>query len=243
MEPSGYNYSRVTTSAGIWTTPISGATNTQPIGHGVVVNNTAIPFATPSGSWGSVISTAVLGLASGGNYQPLFYGTVRPELNISGGTLQVGVGTFHIEIKGHGFANSTRDQVLLGAFGGGAAYWPATYSLSLLSTLPEPDGTGLAEIQTPGVNGYARVTVGNNTTSFTTATTGITYNNTMFTFPAPTGPWGAVATAWALMDATSGGTMWFYGPLDPAISVTAGSLPPQISAGRMQISLDALRSL
>jgi hypothetical protein len=256
-EPSGYNYSRITTSAGMWLTPISGSTNAQPCGHGVVENNYPLSFpqasGTLSGSWGLVIQTAILGqvsgAASGQGYSPLFYGPVRPETNVNAYSQPVtfGQGTYHMEIEGHNFADTTRDQIMQGYFGGLATNLvPSNYYLSLLTTLPEPgsltSGTGLKEVTVPGVNNYARVLVANNTTNFTLATQGINYNALPFTFNAPTGIWGTLpVTAWALMDATSGGTPWFYGELNPVIPPIGGfSPPPTIQAGQMQVSLDAL---
>jgi hypothetical protein len=246
-EPSGYNYTRITTSAGVWTYPTSGYLNAQPAGHGVVQNNTPLSFPQASGSWGTVIGTAVLTTLSGSaTYNPLFYGAVRPELVVGAGSLPVtfGVGAYHVETKGFSFADSARDQTMLGYFGGmGKNHYPSTYYLGLLNELPESCGLGYdAEIQTVGTNGYARVVISNDG-SFSVATTGISYNTVPFTFVQPTGTWGTLpAVAWAMFDTAMEGTMWFYGPLEPAIPpLTSTSLPPTINNGQLQISLDALR--
>lgn len=246
-EPSGYNYARITTSGGMWTVPVSGHTNAQLAGHGVVENKATLTFNTASGPWGTIIQTAVLIGQSGGSFYPLFYGPVRAEVNPTANMSPLAFlpGQYHIEIRGNNFADSTRDQIMLGYFGtGNTSYWPTTYYLALLTVLPEPDSTGFNEIQTPGTNGYARVACANSNTVFTTANTGITYNTIQLNFPQPTGAWGSSpVTAWALMDASSSGVMWFYGPLYPAIpSIGAASPAPSVNAGQLSVSLDAINS-
>ena len=58
-EPSGNNYSRVSTAAADW--------NAATLGAGTLTNANAINFPVASGSWGTITHVALFDASSGGN--------------------------------------------------------------------------------------------------------------------------------------------------------------------------------
>jgi hypothetical protein len=86
-EPSGNNYSRVTTSAATWQVAASGATQ----------NILAITFPTASGSWGTITHFAGFDAASGTNM--LWHGQLSaPKAVGSGDTPSFAVGDLDITL-------------------------------------------------------------------------------------------------------------------------------------------------
>lgn len=128
-------------------------------------------------------------------------------------------------------ATDSRERVIADSqFGSGN---PATWYLGMSTTTPNEDGTGFTE---PVGGSYARVAVTNNTTSFPAATTvsGDTtkVNGVKFTFPNPTGNWGALGHyGWFL--ASSGGTPEYTNPFDAAITAKSGNTPVELDIGQM----------
>lgn len=74
-EPSGNNYSRVTTSGSDWSAASSGATS----------NATVLTFPEASGSWGTVTHFALFDATSGGNM--LAYGELTSSQSITNGKI------------------------------------------------------------------------------------------------------------------------------------------------------------
>jgi hypothetical protein len=99
-----------------------------------------------------------------------------------------------------------------------AAYTkPAIYA-ALLTALPTEAGGSLAE---PAGSAYARQSVPAANWSWDGTNLWVS-NNTAINFPTATGSgWGTI-THWALFDASSGGNMLIYAPLDAAKTVAAG---------------------
>lgn len=132
-------------------------------------------------------------------------------------------------------AHNSRERAIADSqFGGGATTWaPATWYLGLSTTTPNDDGTSFTE---PSGGSYARVAITNNVTNFPAATTvsGETQktNGAKFTFPNPTGSWGAVGT-YGFFTASSGGTPEFSNPLDAAITVRNGNTPVEFDIGQL----------
>jgi hypothetical protein len=71
-EPSGNNYSRVSTAAADW--------NAATLGAGTLTNANAINFPVASGSWGTITHVALYDAASGGNL--LYKGAISPTQTI-----------------------------------------------------------------------------------------------------------------------------------------------------------------
>lgn len=112
------------------------------------------------------------------------------------------------------------NHILDAALGNGrTADFPATLYMSLWTTRPGRDGSGTE------VSGgsYARVAVTNNSTNFPDAAGGIKGLATAVQFPTAGAVWG-IAAWWALMDASSGGSVVFFGRL-------SGQNPPLIEGG------------
>lgn len=137
-------------------------------------------------------------------------------------------------------ATDTQERAIADSqFGSGVTTWaPATWFVGLSTTTPNEDGTGFTE---PVGSAYARVSVTNNTTNWPAATTtsGVTSkaNGTAFTFPNPTGNWGAV-THYGLFAASSGGTPLYWNPLDASISPKSGNTPVQFDIGNLVLTFD-----
>jgi len=70
VEPVGQNYSRKSTAAGDWNSASAGSTS----------NANAITFATPSGSWGTVVGFAICDAATVGNV--LAWGALGTNMGI-----------------------------------------------------------------------------------------------------------------------------------------------------------------
>ncbi len=103
---------------------------------------------------------------------------------------------------------------------GTTAYSPAaTYWFALSTTTINIDSTGLTE---PSGSGYARTSLANNKTNFSVASSASLSNLTAVTFPESTGSWGTVIMA-AMMDASTGGNIWFFDTLTPARTVATST--------------------
>jgi hypothetical protein len=113
-------------------------------------------------------------------------------------------------------ASTTAQNVSLDAMYGAtkAAGAPASFHLALYAGDPTIDGTELT-----GAGGYARLSVTNNGTNFPAASDGRKATQTL-TLATSTGAWSAVATHWALLDASTG-DMYDTGALLEEIDVTA----------------------
>jgi len=90
---------------------------------------------------------------------------------------------------------------------------PTTY-LGLLSAAAD-SGT-YTEVHTPGLLGYARVALGTGGSSkFGTASLGNSTNSAgSFVFTPSNGTWTNAASYWGIFNASSGGTLLFYGAIE-----------------------------
>jgi hypothetical protein len=133
-----------------------------------------------------------------------------------------------------------RERVLADSqFGAGAtSYSPATWYLGVSTSTPNDDGTNFSE---PSGNAYTRVAVTNNVTNFPAAATvgGVTtkVNGAKFTFPNPTGSWGAL-TYYGWFTASSGGTPEYSNPLDTVITPRNGNTPVEFDVGQLIMPFD-----
>jgi len=98
------------------------------------------------------------------------------------------------------------NRIIDGQFGSVSNSIPANLYFGLSTTAPSFDGTGATE---PSGNAYARVTVANNKTSFTSAALGIITNAISITFPESTGSWGTI-TYCLIYDASTAGNLMYY---------------------------------
>lgn len=106
---------------------------------------------------------------------------------------------------------------------------PANLFVALYTAAPNDAGGG----NEVSGNNYARVSVsralaswagtqGAGTTTASSGTGGVTSNNVTITFPTPSGTWGTV-THFAILDAATGGNMFFHGALTTAQTINAGN--------------------
>lgn len=86
-EPSGNNYSRVSTSGSTWTTAASRA----------ATNATDITFPTSSGSWGTITHIVAYDASSGGNL--LWYASITPKSVPSGATPKIVAGEADVTLS------------------------------------------------------------------------------------------------------------------------------------------------
>jgi hypothetical protein len=119
-------------------------------------------------------------------------------------------------------SDTLANNVLDVLFGGASTIAPSTWYVGLSTTTPANDGTGVTE---PSGNGYARVGVTKNSTSFPAASSRQISNGTTITFPTASGSgWGTV-THFVLYSASSGGTFLGWGALASAQTVASGATP------------------
>ena len=130
-------------------------------------------------------------------------------------------------------SNYSENLILNSIFGGVILTPPTNLYFGLSTSSISEAGTNITE---PSGNGYARVTVANNTTSFPTTTTGTKANGTTVAFPSSSGSWGTI-TDFFVSDAISGGNILCYGTLSTAKSVTSGDIL-SFGVGNITITLD-----
>lgn len=233
-EPSGNGYVRATTNNANMIAPPS-------YGHGVVINGTPIVFPQATGNWGTISWLAIIiQQVSDSSYHPAYYGKLRAPVTITANSPPLAIlpGQMHVEVTDKCLSDLSRDSIVIASLSGTGTVPTGGYFLALLSNLPEVDGSSFNEITTPGTNNYARCPVPFGT--FTNSIAGICYNGNVLNFNTPSGNWGtAPTTAWAMMDATSGGNMWWYGKMRPPIApITTSTSPISIGIGKLSIGLD-----
>ena len=112
-----------------------------------------------------------------------------------------------------------------------------------LHTAATTDAGGGTEVS--GGN-YARVAVtaslanfaGTQAAASTTAssgTGGVTSNNTVITFPAPTASWGTV-THWSVWDASTAGNLLYHGALTTSKTINNGDAAPSFAAAALVLT-------
>lgn len=128
-------------------------------------------------------------------------------------------------------------KVLNQIFGAVTPTIPGTLYFGLSTTAPAKDSTGVTEPS--AANGYGRVSVTNNVTSFPTATTssGIStkQNGVIITFNQATGDW-ATPNYWVVYDASSSGTLVAYGTITTPKAVSSGDTP-SFSANGISVTM------
>ena len=84
---------------------------------------------------------------------------------------------------------------------------PTSYYVGLSTTALTSNGTGATE---PVGNGYARVSMANNKSNFSSATVATLTNLSQIAFPEATpAGWGTISYVF-LADASTGGVVWYY---------------------------------
>ncbi len=131
------------------------------------------------------------------------------------------------------FSDYLEAKVLNHLFGA-TTYTPSsTLYIALNTGVPTGDGTGFLE---PSGNGYARVSMTNNKTNWTTASAGALENATTITFPQATGAWGTV-THFGIYDDLTNGNLLGSGALTLSKSIVSGDTA-SFASGALDITLD-----
>lgn len=113
-------------------------------------------------------------------------------------------------------ANKVNDYLF-----GGTSFSPSsTYYIGLSTTAISASGTGATE---PSGGAYARVSVANNKTNFTTSTGGIVKNNIQIEFPESTAAWGTITYVF-ISDSSAGGNILYYDSLTTPRTVQSATI-------------------
>lgn len=116
-----------------------------------------------------------------------------------------------------------RNQVLNHVLGATTYTPPGTIyiALSTASWAAATTGTTLAATEPSGANGYARVALTNNGTTWSTATSGSKSNSVDVLFSAATGNWGTL-NSFYVVDASSNGNILYGGDLYVPRAILSG---------------------
>lgn len=124
------------------------------------------------------------------------------------------------------------NAVLDHIFGGGDFSRPASLFVALFTTAPTDGGGG---VEVSG-GSYARAEAVNNPTNWPSAAAGMKNNGTQIVFPTATADWGTIA-AFAIMDASSGGNLLYWGAVAPPKVVASGDTA-SFPAGDIEVTED-----
>lgn len=131
------------------------------------------------------------------------------------------------------FSSDLEDKVMNHILGGSDYSRLATVYLALFTAAPTETGGGT---EVSG-NGYTRLSIPNNATNFPASSGGQKSNGIAFTFtPASGGSWGTVSH-WAIMSASSGGLILFFGALN-ATKLINDTDTLSFAIGQLNITLD-----
>lgn len=142
------------------------------------------------------------------------------------------------------FTNAAENRIVDALFRAQALSAPATWHFALLTAVTDAEAGTVTEVSG---GSYARAPLAASLANFagtqsagsTTASTGTggqTSNNTVITFPTPTGNWGSV-THVALYDASTGGTAWIIRALAAPKTINNGDPAPTFPAAAFAFTL------
>jgi len=109
---------------------------------------------------------------------------------------------------------------------------PANVYIALCTAAPTDVSTGTT-ITEAAYTSYARVEI---STLFAASSGGSAATNAAITFPTATGG-SETVTHFALCDASTGGNMLVYGPLDSSLAVSSG-ITPEVASGSLTVSVN-----
>ena len=173
---------------------------------------------TAAGEWGDISHFTIYDSLSGGNM--LLFGALREPRHmerLSTLVLKPNDNQLGLDVCGgsdYNMAITTyaANLILNHLFGYSPTLTPpANYYLGVSLQPVSSEGTGIVEPS--AANGYARVQLPNNKTTFTTGNNKTITLNSEFAFNPSTNPWGTV-THYFISDAASGGNIWWSGKLN-----------------------------
>lgn len=130
------------------------------------------------------------------------------------------------------FGDYLENKLLDHVFGATTYTPPAIVYMGLFTSTPSDSGGGT---EVTG-NNYVRLAITNNTTNFSSASSGSKTNATDFTFGMATGSWGTI-TSVAFFDAVSSGNLIGWGAVSANKTVSSGDTV-NFAASQITITLD-----
>lgn len=187
-EPSGNNYEREAITFGV-------------AASRAITQSGAVTFNQASGSWGTITHWALFSALTSGTF--MAYGSFSAgKAVVSGNTPSIASGGIVLTATAGGFFTTYVNSILDWLFRAQSLSQPTDIYAAASTTVPNDSGN----VTEPSGNGYAR----KQHNSWTTASGGASQNNGAITFDEATGSWGNIVGL-AAYDASSGGTVMFYG--------------------------------
>lgn len=238
---AGYARQGIDRSLAAWSgTQASGSTLPSTGTSHRISNNDNIDFGVAGAAWGTathvvLFNQAGVAWAYAELDEPIVVAESDPVVLVAG-QLQLTLGLVG------GMSDYLSNKVLDLIFRGEAFAPPANLHFALNTGAPSNAGGG---VEVSG-GGYGRVsyarslenfsgTQGAGTTSASSGTGGKVSNNNAIQWGAPSGSWGAVG--WIkVMDAASGGNLWFWAPTAAVKTVNAGGSSPTIAPEGFEVT-------
>lgn len=206
-------------------------------------NNNSISFGTSGAAWGTATHAVLYSAAVAGN--ALVYASLLTPLSIGSGvpvSLAPGAISLTLGLTG-GCSNFFSNKLIDFIFRAAAYTMPSNLYFGLFTASPTNAGGGV-EVS---LGSYVRQSIpasfaglsgtqGAGTTAASSGTEGLISNNGVIAFPAPTANWGTIV-AEAVFDASSGGNMLFWNPLNVSRTVLSGSSPQTHAAGTWDLTI------
>jgi hypothetical protein len=222
-EPNSGGYQRIAVT--------NNTTNFAVTANQIKSNATEIQFTEATSNHGLVQAVGVFDSPTSGNM--LVYFPLSSPINITvGDAMRIPVGSLTVQFAAGGLSNYVKNAVLNQLFGN----VPFNVITALYIAYATSSPTDALAGTEPSGNGYARVSVTNNTNNFPIATVGSKANATDIAFGESTGSQGT-ATHVQLFDASSGGNYLGRYALSPTQVISAGTIPT-IPATALTITLD-----
>lgn len=222
-EPNSGGYARIAVT--------NNTTNFAVTANQIKSNATEIQFAEATSNHGLVQAIAVFDSPTSGNM--LVYFPLANPINITvGDAMRIPIGSITVQFAAGGLSNYVKNALLNQLFGN-VPFNAITALYAAYATSSPTDALAGTE---PSGNGYARVSVTNNTNNFPIATVGSKVNALDINFGEATGSQGT-ATHVQLFDASSGGNYLGRYALTTTQAISAGTIPA-IPANTLTLSLD-----
>lgn len=222
-EPNSGGYQRIAVT--------NNTTNFAVTANQIKTNATEIQFVEATSNHGLVQAIGIFDSPTSGNM--LVYFPLSNPINITvGDAMRIPVGSLTVQFATGGLSNYVKNALLNQLFGD----VPFNVITSLYVAYATSTPTDALPGTEPSGNGYARVSVTNNTNNFPIATLGSKTNATEIDFGEATGSQGT-ATFVQLFDAASGGNYLGSYALSASQVISAGTIPA-IPVGTLTITLD-----
>jgi hypothetical protein len=215
-EPVAGNYSRVsfTNNNSNWSTCTDPAVGLH--------NDAAVTFPESSASWGVMVSLFIID-SSGGTGNVLWYKTLSTEIIVQNKTIvSFAIGEIVVTLTNSSGTDVALSDILNYNFGkqAYATAIPSTMYFGLSTTAV--DKTGYASKTEHSGDGYARASLANSTSGWTTSTAGTLSNKLAVTFPQCSATWGTILSIFIIDSSSGAGNIFWYYTLSPSIATVTG---------------------